>query len=81
MIPVVSCVWSTGTSASLQYPALYLFRFLDNHGMLSVTGSPQWRTVTGGSRTYVEQAAKGLSAVADRQRHPRRSPGTPTASS
>jgi predicted NAD/FAD-binding protein len=63
MIPVVSCVWSSGTRASLQYPALYLFRFLDNHGMLSVTGSPQWRTVTGGSRTYVERAAKGLTAV------------------
>jgi len=63
MIPVVSCVWSSGTRAALQYPALYLFRFLDNHGMLSVTGSPQWRTVTGGSRTYVERAAKGLSGV------------------
>jgi predicted NAD/FAD-binding protein len=63
MIPVVSCVWSTGTRASLEYPALYLFRFLDNHGMLSVTGSPQWRTVTGGSRTYVERAAKGLTGV------------------
>jgi predicted NAD/FAD-binding protein len=63
MIPVVSCVWSTGRRASLEYPALYLFRFLDNHGMLSVTGSPRWRTVTGGSRTYVERAAKGLNAV------------------
>jgi uncharacterized protein len=63
MIPVVSCVWSSGTRASLEYPALYLFRFLDNHGMLSVTGSPQWRTVTGGSRTYVEKAAKGLTGV------------------
>jgi predicted NAD/FAD-binding protein len=63
MIPVVSCVWSSGTRASLGYPALYLFRFLDNHGMLSVIGSPQWRTVTGGSRTYVERAAKGLSGV------------------
>ena len=63
MIPVVSCVWSSGTLASLEYPALYLFRFLDNHGMLSVTGSPQWRTVTGGSRTYVERAAKGLTGV------------------
>jgi predicted NAD/FAD-binding protein len=63
MIPVVSCVWSSGTKASLEYPALYLFRFLDNHGMLSVTGSPRWRTVTGGSRTYVERAAKGLSGV------------------
>jgi predicted NAD/FAD-binding protein len=63
MIPVVSCVWSSGAGISLRYPAAYLFRFLDNHGMLSVTGSPQWRTVTGGSRTYVERAAKGLGAV------------------
>ena len=63
MIPVVACVWSSGTGAALQYPAGYLFRFLDNHGMLSVTGSPEWRTVVGGSRSYVERAAKGLSAV------------------
>ncbi|KQS61185.1 amine oxidase [Geodermatophilus sp. Leaf369] len=63
MVPVVSCVWSSGTGLSLQYPAVYLFRFLANHGMLSVTGSPQWRTVTGGSRAYVEKAAKGLTAV------------------
>ena len=63
MIPVVACVWSSGAGVSLQYPAAYLFRFLDNHGMLSVTGSPKWRTVTGGSRTYVERAAKGLTAV------------------
>jgi predicted NAD/FAD-binding protein len=63
MIPVVACVWSSGTGAALRYPAGYLFRFLDNHGMLSVTGSPEWRTVVGGSRTYVERAAKGLSAV------------------
>ncbi len=63
MIPVVSCVWSAGSAVSLEYPAGYLFRFLANHGMLSVTGSPEWRTVTGGSRTYVERAAKGLSGI------------------
>jgi predicted NAD/FAD-binding protein len=63
VLPVVSCVWSAGAGLSLEYPAVYLFRFLENHGMLSVTGSPQWRTVTGGSATYVARAAKGLSAV------------------
>ncbi|MDN5851726.1 MAG: FAD-dependent oxidoreductase [Actinomycetia bacterium] len=61
--PLVSTVWSTGTQDALTYPAAYLFRFLDNHGMLSVSGSHQWRTVAGGSRTYVERAAKRLSAV------------------
>ncbi len=63
MVPVVSAVWSAGAEVSLQYPARYLFSFLDNHGMLSVSGSPSWRTVVGGSRSYVERAAKGLTAV------------------
>ena len=63
VVPVVSCVWSAGTELTMQYPAVYLFRFLQNHGMLSITGSPPWRTVTGGSATYVERAAKSLTAV------------------
>jgi uncharacterized protein len=56
-IPVVSCVWSAGRETTLAYPARYLFRFLDQHGMLRVGGSPQWYTVAGGSRTYVERLA------------------------
>jgi len=63
MTPVVSCVWSCAPETALRYPARYLFAFLDNHGMLSVGGSPTWRTVVGGSRSYVEAAAKNLSAV------------------
>jgi predicted NAD/FAD-binding protein len=47
----------------MQYPARYLFTFLDNHGMLTVKNSPTWRTVVGGSRAYVDKAVKGLTAV------------------
>jgi uncharacterized protein len=63
MLPVVACVWSAGEEISMSYPARYLFTFLDHHGMLSIGDSPQWRTVVGGSRAYVEKAVKGLSAV------------------
>jgi predicted NAD/FAD-binding protein len=63
MVPLVACVWSTSQDAALGYPARYLFTFLANHGMLTVTGSPQWRTVVGGSRSYVEKAVKGISSV------------------
>ncbi|WP_436499404.1 NAD(P)/FAD-dependent oxidoreductase [Actinokineospora sp. HUAS TT18] len=63
LVPLVSAVWSAGAELSMRYPARYLFEFLQHHGMLSVTGSPTWKTVVGGSRTYVERAAKGLSAV------------------
>lgn len=63
IVPIVSSVWSAGSALSLLYPARYLFEFLMNHGALSLSGSPVWRTVVGGSRTYVERAAKGLTAV------------------
>jgi predicted NAD/FAD-binding protein len=63
MTPLISAVWSCAPQLAGRYPARYLFEFLDNHGMLTVTGSHRWRTVVGGSARYVEQAAKQLSAV------------------
>lgn len=58
--PLVSCVWSSGEEDTGLYPAKHLFQFLDNHGMLSVGGSPDWRTVTGGSHKYVNAVASNL---------------------
>ncbi|MBM7775215.1 putative NAD/FAD-binding protein [Actinokineospora baliensis] len=63
LVPLVSAVWSAGPELSMRYPAKYLFRFLDHHGLLSVSGSPTWRTVVGGSRTYVDLVAKQLTTV------------------
>ena len=63
VLPLVSTVWSADRADTLRYPARYLFEFLRNHGMLSVQNSPTWRTVAGGSREYVERAAKQLTAV------------------
>ena len=62
-IPLVACVWSAGGSDAGAYPARHLFRFLDHHGMLSVSGSPTWRTVTGGSATYVDRLVARLADV------------------
>ncbi|MEP6599521.1 MAG: FAD-dependent oxidoreductase [Actinomycetota bacterium] len=61
--PLISAVWSCAPTDSGDYPARYLFVFLANHGMLSVTGSPTWHTVVGGSARYVERAVKGLTSV------------------
>lgn len=63
LVPLVSAVWSCPPGTALDYPARYLFAFLANHGMLGVWGSPRWRTVVGGSRSYVERVAKNLDAV------------------
>lgn len=63
LLPLVATVWSSGTTVAAGYPARYLFEFLDHHRMLTVHGSPQWRTITGGSREYVQRAVKHLTAV------------------
>ena len=44
----------------LEYPAGTFLRFCDNHGLLHVTGKPMWRSVVGGSRVYVERAARNV---------------------
>ncbi|MDQ2756194.1 MAG: FAD-dependent oxidoreductase [Actinomycetota bacterium] len=61
--PVVAAVWSCDPAVSLRYPARYLFSFLDHHGMLTVFGSPTWRTVVGGSARYVEKVAAGIDEI------------------
>ncbi|ADG96510.1 amine oxidase [Segniliparus rotundus DSM 44985] len=63
MTPLVAAVWSCDPRDALRYPARFLFVFLEHHGMLSVFGSPTWRTVTGGSARYVERIAARLSEV------------------
>lgn len=60
LTPLVAAVWSCPPGQAMTYPAQYLFRFLDHHGMLSVFGSPQWKTVKGGSHTYVDAVVSGI---------------------
>jgi predicted NAD/FAD-binding protein/DUF1365 family protein len=57
LLPMGASVWSADPSRFADFPARALFRFLDNHGLLSVGNRPQWRTIPGGSRVYVEAIA------------------------
>ena len=61
-LPMISCIWSCPVDQILHFPVATLIRFCHNHGLIQVTDRPQWRTVRGGSRTYVD---KMVSAVAD----------------
>lgn len=63
MEPLIAAVWSCDPRVALKYPAEYLFTFLHHHGMLRVFGSPRWRTVVGGSRTYVDKVAAAVHDV------------------
>jgi predicted NAD/FAD-binding protein len=55
LVPMSSAVWSTPPRLMLDFPAATLLRFFHNHGFLGLHTQHPWRTVTGGSRTYVER--------------------------
>jgi uncharacterized protein len=54
IVPQASAVWSADPRQMWTFPARFLVEFFANHGMLGFAKRPQWRTVAGGSRTYVD---------------------------
>ena len=53
LLPMASAIWSATFPAIRAFPAQTLVRFFANHGMLGLHTHPQWRTIPGGSATYL----------------------------
>ncbi len=62
-LPMMACIWSCPTAQMLEFPVATMIRFCHNHGLIQVSGRPQWWTVTGGARRYVE---KIVARIADK---------------
>lgn len=60
LLPFGAAIWSTSQHNMLDYPAATFIRFCDNHGLLQLSGRPRWRTVVGGSRSYVDRVRQQL---------------------
>ena len=58
MVPISAAVWSTPSENILDFPAEAILRFYDHHGLLTLADRPQWRTVVGGSVSYVQAFEK-----------------------
>jgi len=54
-LPMLGCIWSCPTDQMLQFPVATMIRFCHNHGLIQVTDRPQWFSVVGGARNYVEK--------------------------
>lgn len=59
LVPFAAALWSTAPGRTLDFPAPYAIRFFQNHGLLGFRHH-RWRTVTGGSRRYVQAVASRL---------------------
>jgi predicted NAD/FAD-binding protein len=65
LLPQAAAIWSSSAADIRAYPAAAFVRFFDNHGLLEldVHARPQWRTVIGGSRSYIPALVKPLDQV------------------
>ena len=77
IVPQAAAVWSADPAQMWSFPARFLVEFFDNHGMLGFHDRPRWRTITGGSRRYVEALTRPLgdrlrlsTPVTEISRHP-----------
>ena len=68
-LPMIGCIWSCPTDQMLRFPIATMIRFCHNHGLIRVTDRPQWHTVVGGARHYVEIVSGRRSRIASCRRN------------
>lgn len=59
LLPMGAAIWSTTEAGIGDFPARSFLRFLANHSLLQFR-PPPWRTVSGGSKVYVQRLAEAL---------------------
>ncbi len=57
-----AAIWSSPIEKMQAFPAESFIRFFNNHGLLATSGQPQWHTVDGGSKTYINKILDNLKA-------------------
>jgi uncharacterized protein len=60
LIPMGAAIWSCPPEMFGQFPMRFIAEFYHNHGLLSLKNRPQWRVISGGSRSYVEKLTEGF---------------------
>jgi len=54
IVPMGAAIWSASVDVMMDFPLKFFLNFFNNHGMLSVDDRPQWRVISGGSRSYIK---------------------------
>lgn len=59
LVPMGAAIWSTPDADIMDFPAQSFVQFFSNHRLLEFR-PPEWRTVVGGSRNYVQKLLQPL---------------------
>ncbi len=60
ILPMAGAIWSVAPSKILEFPARAFIQFYENHGLFKFIGRPVWRTVRGGSASYVRALTRSF---------------------
>ncbi|MHC4178742.1 MAG: NAD(P)/FAD-dependent oxidoreductase [Planctomycetota bacterium] len=60
LVPMGASIWSARPKDFHEFPARFIVRFFDNHGLLTVRGHPKWKTIRGGAKEYVQALMQPL---------------------
>lgn len=63
LLPMAAAIWSAPADSMRDCSASAFVQFFRNHGLLQLRGRPQWRTVVGGSRAYVDKLSRSFRAL------------------
>ena len=61
IIPMVAAIWSVPPDLAQKMPMILFLNFFKNHGLFKIKNRPQWYTVTGRSKTYVNKILQTIS--------------------
>lgn len=54
ILPMCAAIWSASIEQTKQFPLAFFLKFFNNHGLLNIKDRPQWYTLIGGSRSYIQ---------------------------
>lgn len=60
LLPIGSAIWSSPIDTLNQFPLKQFVHFFSNHGLLDLKQRVKWRTVSGGSKRYIDELYKEL---------------------
>ena len=61
IIPMVTAIWSMPPDLAQKMPMSLFLNFFKNHGLFKIKNRPEWYTVTGRSKVYVNKVLKTIS--------------------